>query len=325
MNISITKYISIMESWIRKNIPMGDTKKWLHTRSAYVLMTLILAQLSLSGCSNNGKSDAYGQFEATETTISAEASGKLLQFNADGGILLREGQKVGIVDTSQLVLQRDELKSQLESIKARIANINAEVEVQKEELALAESNLKRTRALKKDGAATEQQLDDAESRVQTARKRIRALQTQKQSIRANIDATKSRIAQVEDKLSDAQIINPVNGRVLTSFVEPHEMVQKGQPLYQIADLDTLDLRIYISGAQLPSVKLGQQVEVLVDKNADENQALSGRVSWIASDAEFTPKMIQTKEERVTQVYAVKVKVPNPNGMIKIGMPGEVNF
>ncbi|NGP89288.1 HlyD family secretion protein [Fodinibius halophilus] len=312
-----------MEFWTHKKISVPDNVKRLIRPSVYVL--IILVQFSFFGCSNNGKSDAYGQFEATEIAISAEASGKLLQFNADEGALLRQNQKVGIVDTSQLVLQRDELKSQLKSIKARIANINAEVEVQKEELDLAESNLKRTRALKKDGAATEQQLDDVQARVQTARKRIRALQTQKQSIRADIEATQSRIAQVEDKLSDAKIINPVNGRVLTSFVEPHEMVQKGQPLYQIANLDTLDLRVYISGAQLPSVKLGQQVEVLVDKNADENRSMSGHISWIASDAEFTPKMIQTKEERVTQVYAVKVKVPNPNGMIKIGMPGEVNL
>lgn len=314
-----------MKSWIRKNIPTMNVGKWLIARSVYLIITLILVQFSLSGCGNNGKSDAYGQFEATETTISAEASGKLLQFKASEGSRLDTGQKVGMIDTTQMVLQHEELESQLESIEARITNINAEVEVQREELALAQSNLKRIRALKEDRAATEQQLDDAEARVKTTKKRIRALQTQKQSVRANIKATQSRIAQLKEKILDARIVNPVSGRVLTTFVEQHELVQQGQPLYQIANLDTLDLRIYISGAQLPSVKLNQQVEVLVDKNAAENQSLSGRVSWISSNAEFTPKMIQTKEERVTQVYAVKVKVPNPKGILKIGMPGEVNF
>ncbi len=113
--------------------------------------------------------------------------------------------------------------------------------------------------------------------------------------------------------------------MLTTFVEPHELVAQGQPLYQIANLDTLELRAYVSGAQLPLISFGQSVEVLVDKNAEENQQLNGKISWIASQAEFTPKMIQTKEERVTQVYAVKIKVPNPDGILKIGMPGEVNF
>jgi HlyD family secretion protein len=179
--------------------------------------------------------------------------------------------------------------------------------------------------LNKDGAATQKQLDDAEARVRTIRRKIDALQTQKQSVRAEVAATEAKIAQLDDQIEDATITNPVRGTVLTTFVEPHELLQKGQPLYRIANLDTLILRVFVSGAQLPGVKLGQDVEVLVDKNAQENQALIGQVSWIASQAEFTPQQIQTKEERVSQVYAVKVRVPNPDGILKIGMPGEVNF
>ena len=197
--------------------------------------------------------------------------------------------------------------------------------MQKSELDRAQNDLKRIESLIKDKAATQQQLDDAQARVRTIRRQIDALQTQKLSVRAEVSATKAQLAQLEDQIADAQITNPVDGRILTTFAEPHELVQRGQPLYEIANLDTLELRVYISGAQLPSVRLGQDVEVLVDKNDEENQQLSGKVSWIASEAEFTPKMIQTKEERVTQVYAVKVKVPNPNGILKIGMPGEVNF
>lgn len=284
-----------------------------------------LIALLAGGCATEEKSDAYGQFEAVETTISAEAGGKLLRFNINEGSDLEAGQQIGSIDTTRMVLQREEMKSQLQSVEAKIAQINAEVEVQKEELALAESNLERSRSLYKDGAATQQKLDDAQSRVRTISKRIEALQTQKQAVRAEIGATRSRIDQINDQIEDTRVVNPVEGTVLTTFAEPHEMVQTGQPLYRIAGLDTLILRVYVSGAQLPGIKLGQQTEVLVDKNADENQSAVGRISWIASEAEFTPEQIQTKEERVTQVYAVKVRVPNPDGVLKIGMPGEVNF
>ncbi|SHE79945.1 HlyD family secretion protein [Fodinibius roseus] len=277
------------------------------------------------GCASEEKSDAYGQFEATETSISSEVPGKLVKYTISEGDRLEQNTRVGQVDTTRLWLQKEELRSRLESVRSNIKSIEAQVEVRQEELALARTNLKRTEALHEDGAATGQQLDNARSNVQTIEKRIRALQTEKRSIRAEIEATRTRIEQVEDQIDDALIMNPVTGTVLTSFVETHEMLRQGQPLYEIANLDTLELRVYISGAQLPSVKLGQHVEVLVDKNAEENQAMDGKVSWIASEAEFTPKMIQTKEERVTQVYAVKVRVPNPDGILKIGMPGEVNF
>lgn len=292
----------------------------------YLLLASIAGLFTLfTGCEVNDKSDAYGQFEAVETTISSEASGKLLSFGVREGVDLKTGQQAGLVDTTQLWLKKKEAQSRLESTRSKILSINAEVEVQKEQLQTARTNLKRIEAMLQDSAATQQELDEAEGRVRTLRRQIDALQTQKQSIRAEINATQARIAQIEDQIEGASIINPVNGTVLTTFVEPYELVQRGQPLYQIAYLDTMELRVYISGAQLPSVKLGQNVEVLVDENAEENQSMTGRISWIASDAEFTPKMIQTKEERVTQVYAVKVKVPNPNGILKIGMPAEVNF
>lgn len=290
-----------------------------------VLSLAIGLLMMVTGCSGEEKSDAYGQFEAQETTISAEISGKLLTYDVEEGDELEKGQDVGLIDTTRLVLQEQELRARMESVRSQIANINAEIEVREEELALAETNLKRIQAMREDNAATDQQLDDASSKVQTIRKQIVAMQTQKQSIRAEINATRSRMDQLQDQLQDTRIVTPVGGTVLTSYVEPHELVQQGQPLYQVASLDTLELKVYISGAQLPSVKLGQTVQVLVDSTAETNQQLNGRVSWIASEAEFTPKMIQTKEERVTQVYAVKVRVPNPNGVLKIGMPGEVNF
>lgn len=286
---------------------------------------LFVLSMVTAACASNNKSDAYGQFEATETTISSQASGELLSFTATEGDDLEADQQVGIVDTTQLKFKKEELQAQVQATVSQIENINAQIEVQKEQLQTAITNLNRIEALIKDNAATQQQLDDTEGKVRTLRKQIEVLQTQKQSVRAEINATEARLNQMELQLDDTRIVNPIKGTVLTSYVDPHELVSQGQPLYQIANLDTLELRIYVSGAQLPSIKLGQSVEVLVDKNAEENQPFNGQISWIASEAEFTPKMIQTKEERVTQVYAVKVKVPNPDGVLKIGMPGEVNF
>lgn len=286
---------------------------------------LFVLSIVITACASNNKSDAYGQFEATETTISSKASGELLSFTANEGDNLEADQQVGIVDTAQLNLKKDELQAQVQATVSQIENINAQIEVQKEQLQTARTNLNRIEALIKDNAATQQQLDDTEGKVRTLLKQIDALQTQKQSVRAEIKATEARLNQMERQLDDTRIVNPIRGTVLNTYVDPYEVVSQGQPLYQIANLDTLELRIYVSGAQLPSIKLGQSVEVLVDKNAEENQPFNGQISWIASEAEFTPKMIQTKEERVTQVYAVKVKVPNPDGVLKIGMPGEVNF
>ena len=284
-----------------------------------------LLLLVLTGCSPDARSDAYGQFEATEVTVSAETGGKLLRFSVREGQRIEAGRQVGIVDTTQLHLKKQELAAGLEAALSRIDNIEAEISVVEEELALGQTDLNRIQSLAEEGAATRKQLDDARGRVNILQKRINALQTQKRSVRAEIRSIQVRITQVEDQLDKAVIVNPIPGTVLTTFAEPNELVGQGSPLYEIASLDTLILRVFVSGAQLPNVGLGREVSVLVDRNAVENRQLSGIVSWIASESEFTPKMIQTKEERVNQVYAVKVRVPNPEGMLKIGMPGEINF
>lgn len=281
--------------------------------------------LIFAGCSEEERSDAYGQFEGVETIISADMQGKLQQFSAREGEMLEVGQQVGWVDTTRLALQRDELDANLEATQARIYSIDAEIDVLKEQLRTAQNELNRTRSLYDDNAATQRQLDESEGRVNTLQKQIEALQIQKQSVRAEIKSVRARFAQLEDQIADAIITNPLSGTVLETFVELHERVQPGQPLYQIVNLDTLELRVYVSGAQLPSIRLGQTVDVSVDKNREENQQFKGKISWISSKAEFTPSMIQTKEERVNQVYAVKVRVPNSEGILKIGMPGEMNI
>jgi HlyD family secretion protein len=210
-------------------------------------------------------------------------------------------------------------------VRSQIQTLNAQADVHRSQLQTAKKDLSRLQALKEDGAATAKQIDDAEGVINTLNKQITAVDVQKQSVLSEIRTMRTRIAQVEDQIQKALIINPVSGTVLTTYAEPFELAAQGRPLYQIANTNELILRVYISGAQLPDVVLGQDVEVLIDKNEDENQSLAGKVSWISSEAEFTPKMIQSKEERVTQMYAVKIRVTNPDGTLKIGMPGEVNF
>ncbi|MEQ9308411.1 MAG: HlyD family efflux transporter periplasmic adaptor subunit [Balneolaceae bacterium] len=276
-------------------------------------------------CNQNKLSDAYGQFEADEITISSEISGKVLQFEAKEGIILEANSQVGIIDTTMLRLQKEELNAGIVSIKSRIDNLNAQAEINKEQLITAEKDFKRLRNLKDENAATQQQIDNAEGQINTLKKQINSVQIQKQSVFTEIETLKIKIAQIEEQIDRAIIINPVKGMVLSAFVEPYELTMQGKPLYQIANTEELILKVYVSGAQLPSITLNQRVEVLIDEDKNSNQMMSGFISWISSEAEFTPKLIQTKEERVTQMYAVKVRVLNPDGIIKIGMPGEVNF
>ncbi|MBD3616116.1 MAG: HlyD family efflux transporter periplasmic adaptor subunit [Gracilimonas sp.] len=289
------------------------------------IIGLIGLGVMLVSCSNGETSDAYGQFESDKTTISSEASGILKSFDVKEGMTLSSGRKVGQVDTTQLSLQKDELSASVRAIRTNIDKLTAQAEVYKEQLKTAEQDLERFINLKQNNAATQQQIDQAQGQVNVLRKQIASVEVQKQSVYAELETMQTRIAQVEDQLQKTHIINPFEGIVLSAFAEPNELVSPGKPLYEIANLEEMELRVYISGAQLPNVTLGQNVEVLVDKDAKTNEVMSGTVSWIASEAEFTPRMIQTKEERVTQVYAVKVRVPNPDGKLKIGMPGEVNF
>lgn len=279
----------------------------------------------LTGCGTQQKSDAYGQFEADEVTISAEASGILKSFSVKEGMKLEPGQKVGQVDSTQLVLRKNELQASLQSIQTNIAKLDAQAAIYEEQLQTAKKDLARFTNLMQNNAATQQQIDQAQGQVNVLQKQIEAIEVQKQSVYAEQQTMKSQIAQVENLIEKTKVINPVIGTVLSSYAEASELVSPGKPLYEIANLEEMILRVYITGAQLPQVTLGQKVEVLIDKNEEENELLSGVVRWIASEAEFTPRMIQTKEERVTQVYAVEVRVQNPDGKLKIGMPGEVNF
>lgn len=281
----------------------------------------------LVACNRNGdKADAYGQFEANETLVSAEVSGKLLQFVADDGVKLEKGQSAGLVDTTQLFLKKGQLKASMEALKARMPNVAIQVKVYDEQIAAAERDLKRSKKLLEDKAATQKQVDDLESRVGVLKSQRSAalsnLNDQNRSLVSELSSLEFQLAQVQDQLDKSAILNPTSGMVLSSYAEPGELVQMGKPLYRIANLDELTLRAYISEEQLTQVKLGQTVDVRVDKPEGEYESLEGKVKWISDEAEFTPKVIQTKEDRVNLVYAIKVAVKN-DGQLKIGMPGEV--
>lgn len=288
-----------------------------------VLYTITLAVL-LSSCNGNETlSDAYGNFEATEVLVSAEVSGKLITFTAEEGQRLTHYEEVGLVDTTQLALKKKQLEASRKIIRSRLTGVQRQVAVVEAQLKVAQREKRRIEQLVQDQAATGKQLDDITGQIEVFERQADALSSQNNTIFSESAALDVQIEQIDDQLSRSRIASPANGTVLITHVEPGELAVQGRPLFKIADLDTMYLRAYVTGAQLPGIRLGQEVTVLIDENATENRSLSGTVTWISDQAEFTPKLIQTKEERVSLVYAIKIEVANPDGRIKIGMPGEV--
>ncbi len=268
--------------------------------------------------------DAWGNFEAVETTVGAQGNGEVMNLNVEEGDHLTKGKIVGLVDTTSLHLQKKQLSASITSLERQINSTNDQAEVTRSQLDLAKTTLARTERLHKDSAATPQQLDEANNRVQVLNSQLQAAQSQIPVIRANIQSAKAQIGQINDKIRQNVIVNPITGTVLVKYAETGEVANFGKPLYDIASLDTIDLRVYVSGSQLPQVKLNQQVNVHVDNGSGGDHTYQGRISWVSSQAEFTPKNIQTRENRVAEVYAVKVRVPN-DGTLKIGMPASITF
>ncbi len=285
---------------------------------------LCLAILLASCNGNEDKSDAYGNFEAEEVTISAKASGEIMAFSLEEGDLLRAGQQIGWIDTTDLSLKKAQLIAQRNAIGAKIPSFDAQIAVYEQQRKNLHRDLERINKMYDEGAATQKQVDDLNGQVDVLNKQIEAVKSQQVAIYSEMETISKSIAQVEESIRKAIIKNPEKGTVLTKYVEQNELATIGKPLYKIANLDELKLKVYVSGNQLPNIKIGQEVEVLIDKTKTENKILQGKIIWISESAEFTPKIIQTKEERVNLVYAVKVLVKN-DGSLKIGMPGEVEF
>jgi len=293
----------------------------MKTRNLLFLLTIII----LGACSGkDDQPDAWGTFEATEITVSAMANGKLLQFNLEEGEILDSGQMVGYVDTTDLELKRRQAVDQRNATASRKANLQAQIDVQEQNRANILIEKQRVENLLKANAATQKQMDDITAKLNLIDKQIIAIQAQFKGLEDQVNSIDQQIAQVDEAIRNAYIVNPTHGTVLTKFAEPDEVTAFGKPLYKIANLEEMILRVYVTGAQLPHVIIGQEVEVMYDMDEKENTITTGVVSWISPTAEFTPKTIQTKEERVNLVYAVKVRVKN-DGSMKIGMPGEMKL
>lgn len=291
--------------------------------AASFIFPLILL-LELPACTGSDEpADAYGNFETVETLVSAKGSGELLRFDVEEGMSLDADKPVGLIDTTQLALQLREIDANRAAVTSQHGNLVAQLEVQDARMADLLREQKRLNTLFAGHAATQKQVDDMASQVAVLRKQTAAIETQNPGITAQVRALDAKEAQLRQRIADQHIINPVRGTVTVKLAEAHELATPGRPLYRIADMDTLELRAYISGAQLARVKLGAPVEVGIDRGDSGVVRLTGRVSWISSEAEFTPKTIQTRDERVDLVYAFKVRVANTDGALKNGMPGEV--
>ena len=287
-----------------------------------IIFGLSLFVSTLISCTNNNnKADGFGNFEATETTISAESNGKLIQFSIEEGILLTKGETVGIIDTIQLFLKKEQLIVSKDILFSKSKGVLSQINVLKAQLKTVVISKNRIENLLKENAGTQKQLDDVNGQIDVINSQIKSVEIQNAPVVNELKSIDVQLKQVEDQLQKSMITNPVNGTVLVKYAEPNEITSFGKPLYKIADLSTMELRVYVSETQLSSIKIGQEVTVKIDAG-ETMKNYTGTISWIASEAEFTPKIIQTKEERVNLVYAVKIAVKN-DGSLKIGMPAEM--
>ncbi|MFH1001179.1 MAG: HlyD family efflux transporter periplasmic adaptor subunit [Bacteroidota bacterium] len=294
------------------------TKTYLESMALFVL-------LFFASCSNDtNTSDAYGNFEVKKTMVSAEGNGLLLSFGIDDGQFLEKGQIIGQIDTLALHLQKEQLFAQKKATLSGLNDIEAQMAVIDQQKLSLIINKDRIERLLEAKAATQKQLDDIQAQFDLLEKQKAATKTQKIRLFDQVKVFDKQVDLLNLSIQKCQIKSPISGRVLNTLAHEGEMIAIGKPLFSIANLDVLDLKVYVSGSMLPYVKIGDEVEVYIDKNKEENQKLNGKISWIAESAEFTPKTIQTKEERVNMVYAVKIQVKN-DGRIKTGMPGEVVF
>ncbi|MFZ0490930.1 MAG: HlyD family efflux transporter periplasmic adaptor subunit [Salegentibacter sp.] len=288
-----------------------------------IIFTIInIVALGLVSCGNGDeKADGYGNFEATEVVVSAENNGKIMAFEVEEGQQIPQNKMLGYIDTIPLSLKKEQLQASRETISSRSRSVLSQIDVLQAQLKTANINKDRIEKMLKDNAATQKQLDDINGEISVLRQKMQSVKQQNAPVISEVQALDIQVKQLEDQIEKSKIINPVKGTVLVKYAEPMEVASFGKPLYKIANLDTMELRVYVSEPQLSEIKTGEEVMVKIDAPGGM-KSYKGIISWIASEAEFTPKIIQTKEERVDLVYAVKVEVKN-DGSLKIGMPAEM--
>lgn len=280
--------------------------------------------LLLAACGGAGEPDGYGTFEATEVTVSAETGGRLLRFAAREGERIEAGRRVALVDTTQASLRLRELQARRRAAEHRARRAGEEIAALRAELEAARDELRRDRRLAADSAATARQLNRRRREVRVLERRLGAARAERSAARSEAASAQARVEQARERLrTDSFVTNPITGTVLVTYAEAGEHVRPGEPLYDVAATDTLSLHAYLTGGQLARVEVGQTVRVRYDAGPDELAVREGRVTRVADEAEFTPTPVLTREERVNFVYRVEVDVPNEDGVLKVGMPGEL--
>ncbi|MCW1149042.1 MULTISPECIES: HlyD family secretion protein [Flavobacterium] len=282
---------------------------------------LVLAMFIISCNENNEKADAYGNFETTEITVSSESNGKIEFLNLEEGDVVEKGKTVGLIDTLQLYYTKMQLIASQKTVSSKSGNVLSQKQVLQEQLKTAKIEQTRIKNMFSENAATKRQVDEINGKVKVIEEQIKGVGTQNAPIKNEANSFSVQIEKINDQIKKCNLVNPIKGTVLTKYAEPNEVTTFGKPLYKIANLEEMNLRVYISETQLSSIKIGQQVKVKID-DFEQTKEYTGNIIWISSQAEFTPKIIQTKEERANLVYAVKIRVKN-DGSLKIGMPAEI--
>lgn len=288
-------------------------------------LLIAVAAIILTGCKNKtGEPDAYGNFEATEVIVSSETSGRILQFDKEEGSQIEKGEIIALIDTTMLHLQKAEIDAGMNSIRTRIGSIIAQNDILNQQIENQNVNISRIEKMLKDDAATQKQYDDLTGQVAVLKKQIASNNTQKVSVSSELAVYDSKKATLNEQIARSCVKSPLKGSIIEKYSEAGEVTAQGKPLAKIADLSVIKLKVYISGAELGKIKTGQQCTVRIDDGVKGYRSFSGAISYISDKAEFTPKIIQTKEERVILVYAVNINVIN-DGTLKSGMPGEAIF
>lgn len=279
----------------------------------------------LAGCRNGSDdADAFGNFETIEVIVSSETSGKILKFDVTEGIDIEKGTEIALIDTTMFHLQKAEIDAGMRSVRTRISSINAQNDILGQQIENLNVNIARIDNMLRDDAATRKQYDDLTGQVAVLQKQIAANNTQKASIVAELQVFESKKATLNEQIARSCVRSPLEGTLIEKYAEAGEVTAAGKPLAKVADLSLIKLKVYVSGAQLPGIKIGQSCTIRIDDGEKGYKSFPGTVSYISGKAEFTPKIIQTKEERVTFVYAVTIDVKN-DGSMKSGMPGEAIF
>ena len=290
-----------------------------------ILFTTIILIVLFTGCkSKTDQPDAYGNFEATEVIVSAETNGRIISFDVSEGAIIEKGVRIALIDTTLFHLQKAEIDAARNGVRTRISSINAQNDIMIQQIENLKVNISRIENMLKDDAATKKQYDELTGQVAVIEKQIAANNTQKASISAELAIYDTKKATLNEQLVRSSVKSPIDGTVIEKYSEAGETTAAGRPLAKIADMSVIRLKVYVSGSQLGGIKIGHDCTIRIDNSKNGYDTFTGKVSYISPKAEFTPKIIQTREERVTLVYAVTIDVKN-DGSMKSGMPGEAIF